>query len=56
VLEQLLLPAVEEVRMEVVLLADLGDGFVLQQVESQDLHLLLSGKLSSRRHEHSLSK
>jgi len=42
VVKQLLLPTVEDGRIELVLLTELRDGFILQQVEPEDLNLLWS--------------
>ena len=45
VLEELLLPEVEEVDGAVVLLADVGDGLLLQEVEAEQGDLLFRGKV-----------
>ena len=45
VLEELLLPEVEEGDGEVVLLADVGDGLLLQEVEAEQGDLLFRGKV-----------
>src|SRR4029453_13281127 len=45
VLEELPLPEGEEVNGEVVLLAEVGDGLLLQEVESEQSDLLLRGKV-----------
>src|SRR5690242_10447864 len=47
VVEELLLPEVEEVDGEVVLLADVGDGLLLQEVESEQGDLLLGGEVTT---------
>jgi len=41
VLEELLLPEIEEVDREVVLLTDVRDGLLLQEVEAQETDFLL---------------
>jgi hypothetical protein len=41
VVEELLVPEVEEVDGEIVLLADVGDGLFLQEVETEQGDLLL---------------
>jgi hypothetical protein len=52
ILEELLLPEVEKVNGEVVFLADVGDGLLLQEVESEQSNLLLWGKVAAlSRHE-----
>jgi hypothetical protein len=56
VVKQILLPTVEDRGIELVLLTDLRDGFVLQQVKPEDFYFLLGRELSSCGHEHSLSK
>ena len=45
VVEELLLPEVEEGDGEVVLLADVGDGLLLQEVEAEQCDLLFRGKV-----------
>ena len=45
VLEELLLPEVEEGDGEVVLLAEVGDGLPLQEVESEEGDIVLRGKV-----------
>src|SRR4029453_19061476 len=45
VLEELFLPEVEEVDVEVVLLTDVGDGLLLQEVEAKQGDFLLRGKV-----------
>jgi hypothetical protein len=47
VLEELLLPEVEEIDGEVVLLADVGDRLLLQEVEAKQGDLLLRGKVTA---------
>src|SRR5579885_1174728 len=47
VLEELLLPEVEEVDGEVVLLTDVGDRLLLQEVESKQGDLLLRGEVTT---------
>jgi hypothetical protein len=44
-LEELLLPPVEHRGVDAVLIAQVGDGHVLQQVEAQGGHLLLGGEV-----------
>jgi hypothetical protein len=44
VLEELLLPAVEEVDGDAVVLAQVGDGGLLQEVQAQDGDLLLGAE------------
>jgi hypothetical protein len=52
VLEELLLPEVEEVNGEVVFLADVGNGLLLQEMESKESDLLVRGKVTAlTRHE-----
>src|SRR5438477_7465170 len=52
VLEELLLPEVEEGHGEVVLLADVGDRLLLQEVEAEQGDLLFRGKVPALpRHE-----
>src|ERR1700689_1783863 len=52
VLEELFLPEVEEGDGEVVLLADVGDGLLLQEVEAEQGDLLFGGKVPAlSRHE-----
>src|SRR5262245_25754794 len=41
VLEELFLPAVEKRRVQAVLVAQVGHGFLLQEVQPEDGHLLL---------------
>src|SRR5947209_2588797 len=45
VVEELLLPEVEEGDGEVVLLTDVGDGLLLQEVEAEQGHLLFRAKV-----------
>jgi hypothetical protein len=47
VLEELLLPEIEEGDVEVVFLTDVGDGLLLQEVESEQGDLLLGGKVTT---------
>ena len=47
VVEELLLPGVEAVDGQVVLLADVGDGLLLQEVESEQGDLLFRGKVTA---------
>src|SRR6478736_5535715 len=47
VLEELLLPEVEESDGKVVLLTDVGDGLLLQEVESEQGDLLFRGKVTA---------
>src|SRR6478672_124993 len=47
VLEELLLPEVEEVHGEVVLLADIGDRLLLQEVEAEQGDFLLGGVVTA---------
>jgi len=47
VLEELLLPEVEEGDGEVMLLADVGDGLLLQEVEPEQGDLLFRGKVTA---------
>ena len=47
VLEELLLPEVEEVDVEVVLLTDVGDGLLLQKVEAKQGDLLLRAEVTA---------
>jgi hypothetical protein len=47
VLEELLLPEVQEVHRQVVLLAEVGDGLLLQQVEAEQGDLLLGGQVTA---------
>jgi hypothetical protein len=52
VLEELLLPEVEECDGQVVLLAEVGDGLLLQEVEAKQGDLLFRGKVPAlSRHE-----
>jgi hypothetical protein len=43
ILEELILPEIEETHVEVVLLADVGDGLLFQDVEAEQGELLLPG-------------
>ena len=52
VFEQLLLPAIEEVGIQTVLIAQVGDGHALQQVTPEDVELLLRREVSSCGHGH----
>jgi hypothetical protein len=47
VLEELFLPEVEEVDGEVVFLTEVGDGLVLQEVETEQGDFLLRGKVTT---------
>src|SRR5262245_4811601 len=47
VLEELLLPQVEEVNGQAMLLTDVGDGLVLQEVEAEQGDLLLGGVVTA---------
>jgi hypothetical protein len=47
VLEELLLPELEEVDGEVVLLAEVRNRFLFQEVESEQGNLLLGGKVAT---------
>jgi hypothetical protein len=47
ILEELLLPEVEEVNGEVVFLADVGDGLLLQEMKSEQGDLLVRGKVAA---------
>jgi hypothetical protein len=47
VLEELLLPEVEEVHGQVVLLADVGDRLLLQEVEAKQGNLQLRGEVTA---------
>jgi hypothetical protein len=44
VLEELLLPEIEEVDVEAVLLTEVGDGLLLQEVKPKQGDLLLGGE------------
>ena len=56
VLEELLLPVVEETRLKVVLFADLRDGHLIDVVASQECGLLLGGEGSAGLAGHGLSR
>jgi hypothetical protein len=47
VLEELLRPVVEDVHREVVFLAEVGDGLLLQEVEARQGDLLFRGKVTT---------
>jgi hypothetical protein len=47
ILEELLLPEIEEVDGELVLVTDVGDGLLLQEVEAQKADLLLRGEVTT---------
>jgi hypothetical protein len=47
VVEELLLPELEEVHGEVVLLAEVGGGLLLQQVQAKQGDFLLRGKVTA---------
>jgi len=51
-LEELLLPAVEEVWIQPLLIAEVGDGDCLQQVPAEDVKFLLRREPPSRGHGH----
>jgi hypothetical protein len=55
VVEELLLPEIEEVDGEGVLFTDVGDGLLLQEVEAQDGDLLLRGKMATSLLSHEFS-
>ncbi len=55
ILEELLLPVVEETRLEIVLLAELGDGDLVNVVAPEDGGLLVGGERSARLVGHGLS-
>jgi hypothetical protein len=47
VLEELLLPAIESGRLDLMAFTDLRDGLALQEVLAEDCHLLLMGVVFS---------
>jgi hypothetical protein len=47
VLEELLLPKVEEINGEVMLFTDVGDRLLLQEVKTQEGHLLLRSEVTA---------
>jgi hypothetical protein len=51
-LEQLLLPAVEQIRIQLVLIAQIGDRHAFQKVPAKDFEFLLRGELPSCAHSH----
>jgi len=51
-LEELLLPAAEEVWIQPLLIAEVGDGDSLQQVPAEDVKFPLRRELPSRGHGH----
>ena len=49
---QLALPATEDIRVELVLIAQIGDRGALQEAPSEDVELLLPGEPPSCAHGH----